>query len=162
MKKSEIEKYLALLKSISIAKSQINQLEGELDFLVERLSTSYAQDFIPVAEKLLADPDIAKNIGVSLVEETLAAIREAKDEPPIDRKNIILVFSKMNRELRALHEKQIFNYQKAKAFIRASDGELLGSYEGERAEEAITKSIEAYARALPIIDRRYSIVNSRL
>jgi len=101
------QRYITLSDKFEIAKKQIFQIEGEYDFLLQRIGDSYNQDAAKVANKILNDPKAKSLIGNEIVSGLNASIKEVEDDIELDRSELVNQIKGLNRELKVLHLKQI-------------------------------------------------------
>ena len=95
----EEEKYVELSQKFEINKRQIIQIEGEYDFLIEKIQDSYAQDLAKDVSIIVNDPKTNQAFPLKTLTKIKEVIKETEDDISLDRDKLVDQLKEMNQEL---------------------------------------------------------------
>ena len=151
------EKYLGLSQKFEINKRQIRQIEGEYDFLIERIQDSYAQDLAKDMSAIADDPKAKQIFPLKTLSKIKEVIKEAEDDIVLDRDKLVDQLKEMNKELQKLHFDQVDNFKEMNELIQNEEVGELGDDVLFRAqhEDAVDESRESYLGMVDMLSGQY-------
>jgi chaperonin cofactor prefoldin len=143
-----------LSQKFEINRGQIRQIEGEYDFLFEKIQDSYAQDSAKVLKAIISDPKSGGVFPADLVSGVKEEIEAVEDDIELNRDDLVEQAKKMNRELKELHEEQVDNFKRMSTLTREySIGGLRDDvYLKYQHEDALEESQESYEKMVNILE----------
>lgn len=136
-----------LTKNIFIVNRQIKQIEEEYDFLITTFQRANDEEIVGILDKLLS--------GFKKKKKT----ESPKETIPVNVKDCSSFFNKMNKELKALYEKQIENYKKLKE-------EHKGATKRDSRETVFLRELDeavlAYKSMIRVLASQYGILDKMI
>ena len=156
------KKYIKLSEKFDVTKGQINQIEGEYDFLIEKIQDSYAFDMVKMADGIISDPKTKEIFSPEAVSGIKESLKEAEDDVTPNREVLVDQLKHMNKELQGLHLTQSNTFSKMDNLVQNhrigefGDDALLKAQH----EDAIDESQESYLGMVDILSGQYEAFGS--
>ena len=151
------KQYLDLSKKFEINKGQIKQIEGEYDYLFERIQDSYTQDLAKGMSNVVDDPKAKRFFAAKVLSGIKEVIKEAEDDIPLDRDKLIDQLKEMNKELQRIHSSQVDNLKEMNNLIQDNEIGGVGDdifYKAQH-EDAPDESQESYLEMVDMLSGQY-------
>tara|TARA_B100000959_G_C14949777_1_gene611424 strand:+ start:500 stop:991 length:492 start_codon:yes stop_codon:yes gene_type:complete len=155
------KRYIELSRKFEISKGQITQIEGEYDFLIERIQDSYTQDLAKAANGVVNDPEAKKIFPLELISGIKESLKETEDDIELDRGELVGQLKKMNKELQELHLNQSDTFSEMNSLVQDNE---IGEYGNDifwkaQHEDAIDESQESYLDMVDVLSGQYETFN---
>ena len=153
----EEEKYVELSQKFEINKRQIIQIEGEYDFLIEKIQDSYAQDLAKDVSIIVNDPKTNQAFPLKTLTKIKEVIKETEDDISLDRDKLVDQLKEMNQELQRLHSNQVGNFKKMDSLVQNGEVGELGNdvFFKAQHEDAIDESQDSYLEMVGVLSGQY-------
>ena len=136
-----------LTKNIFIVNRQIKQIEEEYDFLITNFQRANDEEMAGILERLLSGFENEKKT------------ERPKDSIPVNVKDYSSFFNKMNKELKALYEKQIENYKKLK---KEHKGATKRDFQETVFLRELDEAVLAYKSMIRVLVSQYGVLDKML